>query len=623
MESDRPLLGEASRLSPGEPAANIILETTECQVVPGETARFPFVVRTDDDVQSIHDLDVVSDNPNFNREWAHVIGTDEGAAFLRRYILEIRPTHIRRHKYGRYPLFVTWGTPGTPEYMGSRCVLVIKPCVCLKAEPVLAIRPTGELSLSLENCGDTGIDVTVTLSHHGSSWSKGWEFELGAEDGPFEFSEQFDLPPDARKGEFDLGISAEGISVAQLTVRPRRFFIARKHIAAAALTLAGIVAAATYAFAGAGTGTGTALHSQAISFTSTPPTIAAPGDTYQVTATGGGSGNPVTFTIDPATASACTISGATVTFDQAGTCTIDANQAGNAHYQPAPQAQQTATVAPTHGGGSLLAQQITFTSTPPASAAPGGTYQVTATGGGSGNPVIFTIDSTTASVCTISGATVTFNQAGTCLIDANQAGNAQYQPAPQNQQTATVTATHGGGGLLAQQITFTSTPPANAAPTDTYQVTATGGGSGNPVIFTIDSTTASVCTISGATVTFNQAGTCLIDANEAGNAQYKSAPQQQQTATDQQISQTIIFTSVPPTRVFLDDTYMVTATGGGSGNPVTFTIDPASAAVCSISGATVTFNEGGATCTIDANQAGDARYQAALQAQQMVTVSPT
>jgi hypothetical protein len=26
-------------------------------------------------------------------------------------------------------------------------------------------------------------------------------------------------------------------------------------------------------------------------------------------------------------------------------------------------------------------------------------------------------------VCSISGATVTFNQAGTCVIDANQAGN--------------------------------------------------------------------------------------------------------------------------------------------------------------------------------------------------------
>jgi hypothetical protein len=343
MEPDQPLLGEAPRLSPDEPSANIILETAECRVVPGETARFPFIVRTDQDIPSIHDLDVVSENSDFNRKWAHIIGSDEGAAFLRRYILEIRPTHIRRHQYGRYPLFVTWGVPGTPQYAASRCVLVIKPCVRLKAEPVLAVRPTGKLSLSLENCGDVGIDVTVTLTHHGTSWSKGWEFELGTEDGPFEFSEQFDLPPDARKGEFDLGISAEGVSLAQLMVRSRRFIIARKHIAAAALALGGIVAA-IYAFMG--TGTGPVLHPQAITFTSSPPGSAAPGDTYQVTATGGGSGNPVTFTIDPATATACSIKGATVTFNNktGGTCLIDANQAGNARYQAAPQAQQTWTV---------------------------------------------------------------------------------------------------------------------------------------------------------------------------------------------------------------------------------------------------------------------------------------
>ena len=341
MESDQPLLGEAPRLSPGEPGASITLETTECEVVSGGTARFPFVVRTDEDVQSIHALDVASDNPNFNREWAHIIGTDEGAAFLRRYILEIQPTHIRRHEYGRYPLSVTWGTPGTPQYIGSPCVLVIKPCVRLKAEPVLAIRPTGELSLSLENCGDIGIDVTVTLSHHGSSWSKGWEFELEAEDGPFEFSEQFDLPPDARKGEFDLDISAEGVSIAQLTVRSRRLLIARKHIVAAALVLAGIAAGVTFALLGSGT----ALHPQAITFTSTPPTNAAPRDTYQVTATGGRSGNPVTFSIDPSSASVCSTSGATVTLNHPGTCVIYANQVGNAKYQPAPQAHQTVTVA--------------------------------------------------------------------------------------------------------------------------------------------------------------------------------------------------------------------------------------------------------------------------------------
>jgi hypothetical protein len=607
MEPDQPLLGEAPRLS-GEPAANITMETTQCQVASGGTARFPFVVRTDEDVQSIHDLDVVSDNPNFNREWAHIIGTGEGAAFLRRYILEVHPTHIRRDKYGRYPLFVTWGTPSTPQYIGSRCVLVIKPCVRLKAEPVLAVRPTGELSLSFENCGDIGIDVTVTLSHHGSSWSRGWEFELETEDGPVEFSEQFDLPPDARNGEFDLDISAEGVSVAQLTLRPRRFFIARKHIAAAGLVVAGIAAAIAYAFIG--TGTGTALHPQAITFTSTPPASAAPGDTYQVTAAGGGSDNPVTFSIDPASASVCSASGAIVTLDHPGTCVIDANQAGNTTYQAAPQAQQTVAVAASHPG--LLGQVITFTSSPPAGAAPDDTYEVTATGGGSDNPVTFTIDPSSTSVCSISGPTVTFNQPGTCLIDANEAGNAKYQPAPQARQSAT-------DQKITQAITITSAPPTPVSPKTTYQVTATGGGSGQPVTFTIDPSTTPVCSISGSTVTFIRVGTCVIDANEAGNARYQAAPQAQQTVTVA-ASQVITFTSSPAANEVPRDTYQVTATGGASDNPVTFTIDSASAKVCTISGSTVTF-DGAGTCTIDANQAGNADYLPAPQAQQRVIVN--
>jgi hypothetical protein len=616
MESDQPLAGRAAQLSPGKPAAKIILETAECQVVPGETARFPFVVLTDEDVQSTRDLDVVSDNPDFNREWAHIIGSIDGAAFLRRYILEIRPTHIPRHKYGRYPLFVTWGAPGTPQYIGSPCVLVIKPCVCLKAEPVLAIRPTGKLSLSLENCGDTGVDVTVTLSHHGSSWSRGWEFELGTEDGPFEFSEQFDLPPGARRGEFDVEISAEGIPVARRTIRPRRFFVARKHIAAAALTLAAIAGAITYGFIG--TGTGTTLHPQAITFTSALPTGAAAGDTYQVTATGGGSGNPVAFTIDPSSTSACSISGATVTFNRAGLCTIDANQAGNASYRPAPQAQQTVTVAAFVGGhGGQLVQVITFTSTPPASAAPGDTYRVTATGGGSGIPVTFTIDPSSTSVCSISGSTVTFNQPGTCLIDANEAGDAKYQPAAQIRQSAS-------DEKITQKITITSAPPTLVSPKSTYQVTATGGGSDNPVKFSIDPSTTQVCSIFGSTVTFLRAGSCVIDANEAGDARYQPAAQAEQTVTVA-VSQVITFTSPAPAGAAPGDTYQVTATGGGSGNPVTLSIDPSSTSVCSISGSssgsTVTFNQAG-TCLIDATQAGNADYLAA-QAQQPVTVTAT
>jgi YVTN family beta-propeller protein len=83
-------------------------------------------------------------------------------------------------------------------------------------------------------------------------------------------------------------------------------------------------------------------------------------------------------------------------------------------------------------------QTISYNTKPPASPAFGSTYTVSATGGGSGNPVTLSIDASATSVCSISGSTVTFNHAGSCIIDANQAGNATYQAAQQAQQAITV-----------------------------------------------------------------------------------------------------------------------------------------------------------------------------------------
>lgn len=67
MVLDQPPQGATPYQSPRWPSASIFLERAECRVVPGETARFPFAVRTEQDAQSIHDLDIVSANPNFNR----------------------------------------------------------------------------------------------------------------------------------------------------------------------------------------------------------------------------------------------------------------------------------------------------------------------------------------------------------------------------------------------------------------------------------------------------------------------------------------------------------------------------------------------------------------------------
>jgi hypothetical protein len=605
-----------------QPAADISLERSQCRVVPGETARFPFVLRTWPEGQSIHDLDVVCANPRFNRSWAHVVGSSDGA-FVRHYTLEIRPTDVRRHHYGTYPLLLTWGIPGTLQYAESQCVLVIQPCVRLTAQPTLAIRPAGQLSLALENCGDTGLDVSVTLSHHGSSWSQGWEFELGTEDGPFEVSEQFELPPGARKGEFDLGISAEGIPIAQTTVRPRRLFIARKHIVTAAAALAA-VALASGATALTGGGPGSSLRPQEITFTTVPPAAPVPGSTYAVAATGGGSDNPVAFSIDPPSAAVCSVSGPTVTFRRAGSCLIEANEAGNGKYRAAPQAQQAVAVASGGKGGSsggLLAQAITITSVPPASPLPGDTYVVTATGGGSGNQVMFSIDPASAPACSLSGLTVTFRQAGTCVIDANEAGNDKYLAAPQAQQTATV------GSLITQTITFPNPGPGVVGQNAT--LTATGGASVNPVVFSVDASSgAGVCSVSGtngSTVSYLAAGSCVIDANQAGGGQYLAASQVQQTVTVvSPLPQTITFTSTPQKLYSPGDTYTVTTTGGESGKPVIYSIDSLSTWPCSVSGSTVTIGMNppsqGGRCVVDANQAAGGRYQAALQVQQTLNV---
>jgi hypothetical protein len=256
----------------------------------------------------------------------------------------------------------------------------------------------------------------------------------------------------------------------------------------------------------------------------------------------------------------CSISGATVTFVAVGTCVIDANQAGNASYEAATQVQQS--FDPDSG-----TQTITFTSTPPSPAVVGGTYTPTASGGASGNPVIFSIDPSANGSCSISGATVTFVAVGTCVIDANQAGNANYEAATQVQQSF-------DPDPGTQTITFTSTPPSPAVIGGTYTPTASGGASGNPVTFSIDPSADGSCSISGATVTFVAVGTCVIDANQAGNANYEAATQVQQSFDPDPVAQTIAFTSTPPNPAVVGGTYPVTASGGASGNPVTFSIDP-------------------------------------------------
>ena len=168
-------------------------------------------------------------------------------------------------------------------------------------------------------------------------------------------------------------------------------------------------------------------------------------------------------------------------------------------------------------------------------------------------------------------------------------------------------------GLTTQTIAFGAAPTVLVGMTGS--VSATGGGSGNPVTFS--SQTASVCTVSGNTVTGVTAGTCTVVANQAGNANYGAAPQITQTITVGKGVQTIAFGTAPS--VAVGGTGTLTATGGNSGNPVTFSSQ--TTGVCTVSGSTVTGVTAG-TCTIAADQTGNANYNAAQPATQSFVVSP-
>jgi hypothetical protein len=107
----------------------------------------------------------------------------------------------------------------------------------------------------------------------------------------------------------------------------------------------------------------------------------------------------------------------------------------------------------------LARQSVAVQSTAPSSAPIDTTYAVAATAS-SGLPVSFSVDAvSTSGACTISGATVSFTGAGMCVIDADQAGDYGYDPAPPVQQTVTVVAAGPPAPTSPPTTTTTASPP--------------------------------------------------------------------------------------------------------------------------------------------------------------------
>ena len=201
----------------------------------------------------------------------------------------------------------------------------------------------------------------------------------------------------------------------------------------------------------------------------------------------------------------------------------------------------TATVTPTDGGGTV-AFYADGSATPISGC---GTQLLTQASG-----------STYTATCTTSSLA-----AGSHAIAASYSGDSNY---------AGSTGSLAGGQTVnpaAQSISFTA--PATGTVGGSATLTATGGASGNPVIFSVDpSSGVGVCTVSGtngSTVTYTAAGSCVIDANQAGNAGYAAAPQVTQTITVNQAPAFVL--DSPPTAATTGQPYDYTFQASGTPAP--------------------------------------------------------
>jgi hypothetical protein len=114
-----------------------------------------------------------------------------------------------------------------------------------------------------------------------------------------------------------------------------------------------------------------------------------------------------------------------IEIDGAGSCIVTASQTGNGNYNPAPDVQRTFTIH-------KAAQAISIATNAPSGAVYGTTFAVAASGGGSGNSVAYS----SAGACSNSGVHFTMTAGtGTCTVKYDEAGNANYNAAPQQSET--------------------------------------------------------------------------------------------------------------------------------------------------------------------------------------------
>jgi len=329
---------------------------------------------------------------------------------------------------------------------------------------------------------------------------------------------------------------------------------------------------------------------------SSSSTIAVHGTATLATSGGAGSG-AVTLAITAGAAS-CSLSGNVVTGVTPGTCTVTATKAGDTRHDPA-----SATVDIQVEQAS---QEPLVATASPNTIAYLGTATL-GTRGGSGTGAVTFAVTAGVSQCQVTGNVLTGIGVGGCTVTATKAADINYGAA-----TSRV-------AVLVTKADQPALVVASSSPSLALNGTSnlsTAGGAGNGAVSYAVTSGASVCSVSGVTLTGTAVGLCEVTATKAGDATYEPVSGTVTVSVGKAL-QSITF-GVLANRV-LGDADFVVAASASSGLPVAFGTD--TPLVCAVEGTTVRLL-GIGTCHVIASQAGDASHNPAVNVVQAFTVAP-
>ncbi len=319
------------------------------------------------------------------------------------------------------------------------------------------------------------------------------------------------------------------------------------------------------------------------------------GETSALGTIGGSGTGEVTYLVTSGE-ELCEITGTTLTGTGVGVCTVTATKAADDNYN---LASDTVDVEVNK------ADQSELTATADSPIVFGGTSSLGTTGG-SGDGLVSFVVTSGGSFCEITDATLTGTGVGTCTVTATKAASANY-----NVATDTIDVVVG----KADQAELTATADSPIVFGGTSSLGTTGGSGDGLVSFAVTSG-GSFCEITDATLTGTGVGTCTVTATKAASANYNVATDTIDVVVGK-AGQTISFTAPADTTFTPGGTVTISATGGASGELVTFASNDTE--VCTVDGNLVTMGAAG-ECSLTASQAGNDNYAAATPVTQSFTI---